>query len=299
MPPKKKSPGRKGNASGGGGGGTGGGPALLDENTRQLLIRTLRQKERRGSGSSSEEEEEEEEILIDPTDVGSIIKSLVTCFYMLSDEIRSLKAQGGGTPNRLRENPLLEEDKRGMSEHIRTLEDELDNNKQRDLKGNLVISSKANKYNKSVIKSDEELCIPLVDHVRNLLDEKYGVDVPEDNIQACHRLPNGSIILRIWKRTENSAWASLISAIMTGGKKDMHLYANFHLTHRRSGLLYALRQYKKEGKIFKFFSNENGALAFKRTESSAKTFITFYRNDKSDKPEKTLTTCELAEMLQS
>ena len=298
MPPKKKSPGKKGNAGGGGGGEIGGGPVLLDENTRQLLITTLRQKERRGSGSSSEEKDEEE-ILIDPTDVGSIIKSLVTCFHMLSDEIRSLKAQEGGAQNWTRENPLLEEDKRGMSEQIRTLEDELDNNKQRDLKGNLVISSKANKLNKSVIKSDEELCVPLIDHVRNLLDEKYGVDVPEDNIQACHRLPNGSIILRIWKRTENSAWTSLISAIMTGGKKDMHLYANFHLTHRRSGLLYALRQYKKEGKIFKFFSNENGALAFKRTESSAKTFITFYRNDKSGKPQKTLTTCELAEMLQS
>ena len=298
MPPKKKRPGRKGNGGGGGGGGIGGGPALLDENTRQLLIKTLRQKERQRSGSSSEEEDEEE-ILVDPTDVGSIIKSLVTCFHMLSEEIRSLKAQGGGAQSRMGENPLLEEGEGRMSERIRTLEDELDNNKQRDLKGNLVISSKANKYNQSVIKSEQELCIPLVDHVRNLLEEKYGVDVPEDNIQACHRLPNGSIILRIWKRTENSAWSSLTSAIRTGGKKAMHFYANFHLTHRRSGLLYALRQYKKEGKIFKFFSNENGALAFKRTESSAKTFITFFRNDKSGKTEKTLTTCELAEMFQS
>ena len=62
------------------------------------------------------------------------------------------------------ENPLLEEGEGGMSERIRTLEDELDNNKQRDLKGNLVISSKANKYNQSVIKSEQELCIPLVGH---------------------------------------------------------------------------------------------------------------------------------------
>ena len=90
---------------------------------------------------------------------------------------------------------MLEEGEGGMSERIRTLEDKLD--KQRDLKGNLVISSKANKYNQSVIKSEQELCFPLVDHVRNLLEEKYGIDVPEDNIQACQRLPNGSIILRI------------------------------------------------------------------------------------------------------
>ena len=106
---------------------------------------------------------------------------------------------------------------------------------------------------------------------------------------------NGSVIFQVWNRTENSAWVALISSIKKRGNR-MNFYANFQLTHRRSGLLYALRRYTKEGKICKFYTTENGAIAFKTSGDQNKTFISYFRKG-SGILEKTLTLKELDAMV--
>ena len=93
-----------------------------------------------------------------------------------------------------------------------------------------------------------------------------NVELPEGDIQACHRLPNGSVLLKIW----HSAWNRLLDGIKTGGNKEFKLFLNFQMAARRSSLLYELRQLKKQGNLYKFGSDENGNIWIQAKESDQK-----------------------------
>ena len=58
------------------------------------------------------------------------------------------------------------------------------------------------------------------------------------------------------------------------GNKDIPVYVNFHLTKRRSSILFHLRILKREGKIVKFFSDEGGAIAMRVREGANKIRLT-------------------------
>ena len=58
------------------------------------------------------------------------------------------------------------------------------------------------------------------------------------------------------------------------GKKDMPLYINIQLTRRRSTILYLLRNLKREGKIQKFYSDENGSIALRVRDGVPKIKLT-------------------------
>lgn len=183
---------------------------------------------------------------------------------------------------------------------LRELQDYHDDTRQRFLKGNIILSSRENGNRKATILTTKELgTTTITEHAIQLINRKYGVLIPIDDIQACHVLPNGSILVRIWRRVENSAWSNLIKGIKTGGDKTYNLYCSFHLTHRRSRLLYFLRQAKKQGQIFQFYSDENGNLSFKKTETSKKTTITYHRTDPTSTARPTLTEDELKRSLES
>ena len=125
-----------------------------------------------------------------------------------------------------------------------------------------------------------------------LVQQKYDVVLQEEDLQAVHRLPNGSVIMRIWKRTPNSAWYRLKASIRTGGKKTCNFYGNFQLTPRRNSLLYDVRQLKKQGKIHKFSTDENGSISVQISEETAKIRIAAIRSTKGETI-KTLTKAEL------
>ena len=91
----------------------------------------------------------------------------------------------------------------------------------------------------------------LLNIYNQLIKTKYNVVVPENDIQACHYLPNNTILVRFWNRKEGSPWDHLTTEIKKGGKKEVGLYANFQLTNKRNSLMYHLRSMKKEGKISK------------------------------------------------
>jgi hypothetical protein len=139
----------------------------------------------------------------------------------------------------------------------------------------------------------------VLDHTLNLIHSKYGVSVPPQDIQALHKLPNSTILIRVWNRKEGSAWSKLINAIKTGGNRSMNVYLNFQLTQRRSNLAYQLRQFKKNNQISKFYTDENGAISFKVKEKDSKMKITYYRRKDSETSEKTLTAEELVRLVKS
>ena len=68
---------------------------------------------------------------------------------------------------------------------------------------------------------------------------------------------------------------------------EYNLYFNFHLTRRRSNLLYDLRQMKKNKQINKFYSDENGQLTVlvkPPQDGGKKQKITYVSKDKVSLP---------------
>ena len=58
----------------------------------------------------------------------------------------------------------------------------------------------------------------LLDHVTELIYEHYEVQVPHGDVEACHRLKKGGVLIRFWNRKIGSAYQDLVSAIKSGGK---------------------------------------------------------------------------------
>ena len=111
--------------------------------------------------------------------------------------------------------------------------DLLDEIQQRSIMGNLIISEVAGKNKPSLIKSQEQLKqekVTLTTYACQLIKTKYNVIVPENDIQACHYLPNNTILVRFWNSKEGPAGDHLTTQIKKEGKKEVGLYANFQLT---------------------------------------------------------------------
>jgi len=135
------------------------------------------------------------------------------------------------------------------------------------MKGNLILSGVAGKNKPSLIKPQEQLKQEKVTtYACQLIKTKYNVVVPENDIQACHYLLNTLGSPHDWDQE--------------GGKKEVGLYANFQFTNKRNSLMHHLRSMKKEGKISKLFSNENGQLGLKVSDTSEKKVISFVPDQK-------------------
>ena len=117
-----------------------------------------------------------------------------------------------------------------------------------------------------IIKDDATLQ-RLLDHAIQLVAQKYGVTVPVDDVVACHRLKN-SILLKIWRRTKDSAWSKLMSQIKSASTNDFNLYTNFQMTPRRGALLYHICQLQS--------TFDNKGQSFKFAERSEKLKLTFH-----------------------
>ena len=84
----------------------------------------------------------------------------------------------------------------------------------------------------------------------------------------------------------------MIEAIKSGKNKEINVYFNFQLTRRRNNLLYEVRQLKKQNKVAKFYTDENGAIKVLFKLGGKKERITSITN-KNSSFIKTLTTNEL------
>ena len=147
------------------------------------------------------------------------------------------------------------------------------------------------------LKEDNE---SLTSHIQSLIESKFNVIIPDGDIQFLNHLPNGSVMMRIMNRRPGSAWEELLNAIKSGMNSEVNLYANFHFTRRRNALLYEIRVLKREGKVHKYFSDENGSISFRTKEKGFKQKVTYFvedpKNNKFGQP-KTLTKDELLEYI--
>ena len=175
----------------------------------------------------------------------------------------------------------LKEIPRAAKARERLIEDELDDARQRSMKGNLVISSTKGS---NFIQTEEMLLAKNSDpktYALTLVEEKYSVKLEGQDVQDCHFLPGGNIILRIWNTAPKSGFRLLVDRIKSGkGKADCPIYINFQMTKRRSTVLFHLRNLKREGKIQKFYSDENGSISVRIKEGAPKIKLTNFPTKK-------------------
>ena len=242
----------------------------------------------RTKGNTNKAQNSDEKV--DQNDLNGILNHILKAITVLGNSVAELKA------NRQALGELDVGVVSKLEQRIQVQEDEQDEARQRSLKGNLILTSPAINSKVSLIKSDTQLKQEnesLTDHIVHLVKTKYDVTLPEADIQALHHLPNGSVVMRVWNRRPGSAWYKLLDAIKSGKNQEYNFYANFHLTRRRNGLLYEIRQLKKAGRIHKFFTDENVAISFKVAATGTKHKVTYFvpdpKNNKFGQP-KTLVT---------
>ena len=150
---------------------------------------------------------------LDPTNLASILSHLVPALYYLCTKVAQLESAIGEKGWETVGGSVGEEIKRKEKElqaRLQLQEDQLDELKQRYRKGNIIISSPdiPGKKIKSLIRKEDDLRrnnISLIEHVSSLIQTKYGVQIREEELVACHRLQNStSVLLKFGIRTENS-----------------------------------------------------------------------------------------------
>ena len=164
----------------------------------------------------------------------------------------------------------------------RQLEDQSDDMQQKSLLGSFILTSKANDALESLIIPEKELKEPLVDHIKTLALTKLNVTLPVEDIHRCHYLQDGSIKLVIWNLRPNSAFDQMVNAIKNPSveRRSTNLYFNFMLTRRRNTLLYEIRKLKRDGAIFKYWTDYDGMITVKKEEGGPKQRITSITNRK-------------------
>ena len=150
------------------------------------------------------------------------------------------------------------------------------------MKGNLILSTtKGSNY----IKTEEMITAgggDITGYALHLVEEKYSVKIPDTDVQDVHFLPGGNIILRVWNVSPKSAFRLLVDRVKSGkGKKEIPIFLNFQLTKRRSTILFHLRTLKREGKIFKYYSDENGTISVRVKEGGSKVKLTSFPSQRN------------------
>ena len=148
-----------------------------------------------------------------------------------------------------------------LEEKTRLLEDSGDLQQQKALKGKFMISAPRKKDSIASEAKLREENKSLPKYVTELVYNKLGQTLKEDEIVSCHHTTTGSIMFRLANFKPGSGYQRVVAAIKGGAGKDVpDLYVNFALTRRRAALLYEVRQLKKATKIPRFLSDADGSI---------------------------------------
>ena len=249
----------------------------------QLSARTPRSRTRReGARSKTAEPSEPAEPteVLKPEVLANALAALQTAVSNLAEVVKINKDASV-------EAAIAPQEEAGKS-RIRHVEDDLDEEKQKNLKGKFIISSSDKRGKETFIKSDETLKSEkkdLADHVVDLALKKYEVTLPKADIAYCTRVHSGGIIFSIWNQKPGSG-----NSIKSTKNLATNIYFNFMLTKRRSTLLFEARKLKRDNMITKFLSDEHGSISIKKDDTKEK--ITSIM-DKENKQVKTWTVEEL------
>ena len=164
----------------------------------------------------------------------------------------------------------------------RQLEDQTDDMQQRSLIGSFIVTSKANDTLESLITPEKDLKEPLVNHVQTLALTKLNVSLPLEDIKSCRYLQDGSIMLSLSNLRPDSAFQKMVTEIKqpSADRRKMNMYFNFMLTRRRNSLLFEVRKLKRDGAVFKYWTDFDGTITLKKDEGGLKTKLTSITNRK-------------------
>ena len=148
-----------------------------------------------------------------------------------------------------------------LEEKTRLLEDSGDLQQQKALKGKFMISAPRKKDSIASEAKLREENKSLPKYVTELVYNKLGQSLKEEEIVNCHHTTTGSIMFRLANFKPGSGYQRVVAAIKGGAGKDVpDLFINFALTRRRAALLYEVRQLKKATKIPRFLSDADGSI---------------------------------------
>ena len=148
-----------------------------------------------------------------------------------------------------------------LEEKTRLLEDSGDLQQQKALKGKFMISAPRKKDSIASEAKLKEENKSLPKYVTELVYNKLGQSLKEEEIVNCHHTTTGSIMFRLANFKPGSGYQRVVAAIKGGAGKDVpDLFINFALTRRRAALLYEVRQLKKATKIPRFLSDADGSI---------------------------------------
>ena len=156
------------------------------------------------------------------------------------------------------------------------LEKELDEGRQREMKGTLIISSpergqiRTEAVARNMEWEDQSYGMESeLDMVLRMIHDKTGIWFPYEDVEACHQFgkpENHSFVLKIWNRKKFSSWDELSWGMLTGNSFDnnKNIFINFMLTTRRTELSKQVRKAKKDRAIAKYSIDPNGKIYIKQ-----------------------------------
>ena len=149
------------------------------------------------------------------------------------------------------------------------LEMDIDETRQRGMKGNLILSTRfttKHLLTQKNLRGDTETPSAMC---KRLIQEKTGVDLPLADILACHSVGKSSYIVKILNWKKDSAWESICAAMATGKNQNSgnmmvnnDIFLSFQLTSRRQVLLRnVVKARKDKNKNVKNYKvNQNGRI---------------------------------------
>ena len=158
-----------------------------------------------------------------------------------------------------------------LSQKCEALEIEVDEARQRGLKGNLIVSSPALRTARGTVPSlayPQERQYPgvgnesMVEMVLRLVHMKTAVRIPPGDVIACHPIGQRgghTFILSLANRRPGSAWDIITHGMATGENFSHHnIFINYQLTKRRGELSKGIRKLKTDNAIERYYVDANG-----------------------------------------
>ena len=160
---------------------------------------------------------------------------------------------------------------------------EIDETRQRGLKGNIIVSSPVRPGKdtcfkpKQLTEGGNQVKEADIDMVLRLIEEKTLVAIPKEDVIACHpmgRREKNTFIITVNNRKPGSAWERLTAAMMKSSiiTKDCNVFVNFQLTKERGALAKVVRLAKTAGRISNYSVDQNGKIKIKKN-GDAKEYI--------------------------
>ena len=173
-----------------------------------------------------------------------------------------------------------------LQSEVQELTKEVDETRQRGIKGNLIISSPENGRGGTLAtpKTVGGKVESNTDMVIRLIQQKTGVVVEKKDIIACHPMgkkkESHAFVIRLASRQEGSAWEILTEGMRTGKNASTNenfskdnVYINYQLTNKRGKLAMAIRKAKSAETIHKYYINQNGVIKVKKTSAKEDKYI--------------------------